>query len=74
MILTVHIKPGARANKLISESAKEMTIALHAPATEGKANAALIAFLADHFDVAKSRITIKRGLTSKTKQVEILLQ
>lgn len=73
MILTIHLKPNAKTSKLISESAKEMTVALHAPATEGKANAALVVFLADHFNVAKSCITIKRGLASKTKQVEVLL-
>ena len=40
-------------------------------AVEGKANEAVIKLLADHFDVAKTRIKIIRGLSSKTKTIEI---
>lgn len=72
LLLTIHVKPGTKANKIISASEKEMTVALHAPATEGKANEALITFLAKHFHVAKSRVLLKRGFSSKTKKVEIL--
>lgn len=72
MHLTVRVKPNAKVSRIISSSPNEITVALHAPATEGKANEALIAFLADYFDVPKNSVAIKRGLASRTKVVEIV--
>ena len=46
-------------------------IKLAAPAVEGKANAALVRFLADHFGVSKSAVVIVRGEKSREKLVEI---
>jgi uncharacterized protein (TIGR00251 family) len=43
-----------------------------APATEGKANKAIISLLAEYFDIPKSSIVIKVGKKSKRKLVEIL--
>ena len=45
---------------------------LTANAHNGEANKALIEYLSESFDVAKSRIRIIKGLTSKNKIVEIL--
>ena len=44
---------------------------LTAPPVDGKANAALIAFLADVLGVAARRITIVRGETGRMKLVEV---
>ena len=44
---------------------------LVAPPVEGKANAALIAFLAEVLGVAARRITIVRGETGRMKLVEV---
>jgi len=72
MIITVKVKPGAKSTELIEQDESVMIIKLKAIPEKGKANQELIRFLADHFDVAKSRITITKGLTSKTKLVTIL--
>ncbi len=71
MRLAVKITANARKTEIIEERADYMKLKLQAPAVEGKANAALIAFLADHFDIAKSRITIVKGEKGKDKIVEI---
>jgi uncharacterized protein len=72
MILVVHVKPNARVSKLIkSNDDGSVTIALAAPATEGKANEELIDFLSEKLGIAKSLIEIRRGHTSRTKHVEI---
>jgi uncharacterized protein (TIGR00251 family) len=42
-----------------------------APPREGKANAALIAFLADTLGVSRSRVSLVRGNASRHKVVEI---
>ena len=72
MIITVKVKPGAKTTQLVEQNEGVMTIKLKAIPEKGKANQELIRFLASHFDVAKSQITITKGLTSKTKTVTIL--
>lgn len=65
---TIEIKviPNAKKNEF-----KNGKVYLTAPAVEGKANKALIEFLAEHFDVKKSQITIMKGLKSRTKIIRI---
>ena len=44
---------------------------LQAPAVEGKANAALIAFLAETLVVPKAAVSLKGDRRSRLKQVEV---
>jgi len=46
-------------------------VAVSAPPEKGKANERLIELLAEHFRVAKSRIKIVSGHTSRSKVVEV---
>ena len=71
MKLHVKVIPGAKKN-LIKEENGMFKIYLHAPAVEGKANRALVAFLAEHFGVRKSQITIIKGLKSRIKTIRIM--
>ena len=66
----IKVIPNAKQNKLVEEMGR-FKIYLTAPAVEGKANQALIKFLAGHFNVKKSRISIVRGGKSREKIVEI---
>lgn len=70
MILSVKIKPNSRENRISKENGV-LTIRIHAPAQEGKANKALVEFLSDLMDVPKSYIEIVGGLTSPNKRVSI---
>ena len=70
MILAVRVTPGAKKN-FIKEEAGVMKVYLTAPPVEGKANEALVEFLADHFGVRKSRIQIIKGLKSRMKTISI---
>jgi len=69
--ITVRVKSRAKENKVIIEDAAHYAVYIHAPATEGKANEALIRVLADHFDIAQSRIRIVSGFSSRIKIVDI---
>ncbi len=69
--ITVRIVPNASKTELVSREAGVWKIRVAASAVEGKANEALVSFLADEFDCAPSRIAIVRGHTGKTKIVEI---
>ena len=66
------VTPRARQNALGGfDSEGRCSVRLVAPPVEGKANAALIAFLADVLGVAPRRITIVRGESGRLKLVEV---
>jgi uncharacterized protein (TIGR00251 family) len=70
MILTIKVKPNSRDNKVSKENGV-LTIRIHAPAQDGKANKAIVEFLSATMDVPKSYIEIIGGLTSSNKTIAI---
>lgn len=72
MILTVHVKPGSSQTRVVAWlDSGTVVIALTAPPVDGKANDALIRFLADTLDIPKTFVTIKRGQSSRVKHIEL---
>jgi uncharacterized protein (TIGR00251 family) len=69
--LSVRVHPGARKNGVTGVHADALKIALTAPPVNGKANEALIAFLADALRLPRARIAVVAGLTSRAKTVRI---
>jgi uncharacterized protein (TIGR00251 family) len=69
--LEVRVHPGARNNGVTGVHAGAVKIALTAPPVDGKANEALIAFLADALHLPRARISLVAGATSRTKMVRI---
>lgn len=65
--LAVKIVPNASANKIAGWENDELKIYITAVPDQGKANEALIAFLAKTLKISKSQISIKRGHTSRHK-------
>ena len=69
--LAVHVQPGAKKSGVVGEHGDALKIRLAAPPVDGKANAALIDFLADRLGVARGEVTLKSGQTSRRKVLEI---
>jgi hypothetical protein len=69
--LSVRVHPGARKNGVTGVHADALKIALSAPPVDGKANEALIAFVADALHLPRTRIALVSGLTSRAKMVRI---
>ncbi|MEY4592464.1 MAG: hypothetical protein RIR18_1359 [Pseudomonadota bacterium] len=69
--LTLHIQPGAKKTQIAGEHGEALKIRLAAPPVDGKANAALLTFLAKTLGLAKSGVRLKSGDTSRHKRVEI---
>jgi len=67
----VKVKPNSKLQNIKEEGDGSLTVSLKSPPVEGKANEELIKLLAEKFDVPKSRISIKSGLSSKHKLVDI---
>jgi uncharacterized protein (TIGR00251 family) len=67
----VQITPNARKSEVIGVQEDVLKIKLQAQPIEGKANEALVRFLADMLDVPKSAVTITHGHTGRRKTIEI---
>lgn len=71
LVLTLHVQPGARRTEFAGLHGEALKIRLAAPPVDGKANAALCAFLADFCGVPKSAVTLVSGETSRAKRVRV---
>jgi uncharacterized protein len=69
--LAIQVTPNAKKNEVIGVLDGVLKIRLHAEPIEGKANDALIRYLAASLSVPKSAIEIIRGHTGKQKVIEI---
>ena len=69
--LSVHVVPNAKIDKVVGEHGGAIKIKLRASAVEGKANAALISFLAERLNVPARTIVLLRGHKSRDKLVRV---
>src|ERR1035437_2877471 len=74
--LAIRAQPGAKRTAITGVygegAAAQLKIAIHAPPLEGRANQALIAFLAETFAVPKNEVEIISGELSRSKVVLLL--
>jgi uncharacterized protein len=70
-ILRVHVIPNANSDSIVGENGGAVKIKLRAPAVEGKANAALISFLAEQLKISRRAIALERGHKSRDKLVRL---
>lgn len=68
----IKVKPNSKQQQIIEEPDGSLTVRLKSPPVDGKANAELIKLLAEKFEVRKSAIVIKSGVSSRNKLVEVL--
>ncbi|MDP3538492.1 MAG: DUF167 domain-containing protein [Azonexus sp.] len=70
--LTLHIQPGAKKTEFAGLHGDALKIRLAAPPVDGKANEALVKFVAEALSLPKSAVTLKSGQTSRRKVLEII--
>ena len=63
--------PGARRNGVTGVHGDAVKIALTTPPVDGRANEALIAYLADALRLPKAHVTLVTGATSRSKLLRI---
>ena len=71
LILRVQVQPRASCNEFAGTHAGALKIRLTSPPVDGKANAALLAFLAEAFGVAQRQVTLLKGDAGRAKQLRI---
>ena len=69
--LPVRVHPGAKRIAINGIHDGALKVSLTTPPTDGRANAALIEFLADRLNIPRARITLLTGATSRTKTLRI---
>ena len=75
LVLALHVQPGARRTAVAglygAGVEARLKVALAAPPVDGKANAALLRYLAAAFGVPQKSVTLERGEASRQKTVRI---
>ncbi|HWK27765.1 MAG TPA: DUF167 domain-containing protein [Solirubrobacter sp.] len=69
--LAIRLQPRARRDEVVGERAGAIVIRVTAPPVDGKANAALCAFVARAAGVPPSRVSVVRGHTARDKVVRV---
>jgi len=70
-ILRIHVIPNAKIDSIVGEHGSAVKIKLRAAAVEGKANAALIRFLAEQMELSRHAIVLQRGHKSRDKLIRV---
>lgn len=71
MIINLRVIPNSKIETLERLTPASYKLKVREKAIEGRANIAVIAALASHFNVKKSSIRIIKGATGKNKVIEI---
>ncbi len=72
LILSLYVQPRAGKNELAGLHDGALKLRLTTPPVDGKANKAVIAFLAKKLKLPKSAVVLRNGLKSRRKQVQII--
>jgi len=71
IVLILHVQPGAKKTAVAGLHGDALKIRLAAPPIEGRANEALLRFIAELFKVPLRDVELKQGEQSRHKRVEV---
>lgn len=71
IVLQVYVQPGAKQTELAGFHGDALKIRLRAPPVEGRANEALLQFIAQSFAVSTRQVVLQRGAKSRFKTLLI---
>ena len=69
--IALYVQPGARKTEVVGEFDGALKLRVLAPPVEGKANAAVLAFIAKRCGVSRSRISLIAGELNRHKRVRL---
>jgi len=73
VVLDLSVVPGAKRTEAVGLHDGALRLRLAAPPIEGRANEALVAWLADQLGVPRKAVELLRGASSRRKQVALPL-
>ena len=69
--LTLHVQPGAKKSEITGLHGAALKLKLAAPPVEGRANEALLKFIARLFEVPVRHVELRQGEQSRHKVVAV---
>jgi len=71
LVIELRVQPRAHRSEFAGLHGGRVRVRLRAPPVDGRANAALVEFLAYAFSVPRAQVVIESGLASRDKRVRI---
>ena len=71
LLVDVRVQPRAARTEFAGLMGERLRIRLHAPPVDGRANAALVEFVAEACDLPRSRVTLEKGLAGRDKRLRL---
>lgn len=71
VFLSVYVQPGASKSEFVGPHNGSLKIRIKSPPVDGKANEALVEFLADFLQITKRSVEVIKGQTQRNKIVKI---
>jgi uncharacterized protein (TIGR00251 family) len=72
LLLSLYVQPRSSRNKIAGLHGDALKLRLTTPPVDGKANKAVISFLAKSLKIPKSAVVIQSGLRSRTKKILLI--
>jgi len=72
LLLHCHVQPKASRDALVGLYGERLKVQISAPPVDGKANKHLLKYIAKEFGVAKTRVSLIRGESSRQKTLQII--
>ncbi len=69
LLLKLHVQPGAKREEVVGLHGDALKIRLKAPPVDGRANRAVVAFVARRLGIPRTAVRIRRGPGSRAKQL-----
>jgi len=69
--VSVRVQPGAKKDAVMGLHGGAVKIALSAPPVDGKANVALIAFVAEQVGLPRARVSLVSGAANRSKVLRV---
>jgi uncharacterized protein len=71
LVVALHVQPGARRTAIVGPHGDRLKVAVSSPPADGRANAALLEYLAERLALPQSRLRLLSGASSREKRVAI---
>ncbi len=71
VVLSVHVQPGARVTEVVGRHGDALKVRVAAPATDGRANEAVLALIAKEFGLARHDVELVAGASSRRKRIRL---
>jgi uncharacterized protein (TIGR00251 family) len=71
LLIELRVQPRASRSEFAGRHGERLRVRLNAPPVDGRANAALVEFVAAAFGLPRARVTIEHGLAGRDKRLRL---